>query len=197
MGGVERLAKGVCVPFDAACAATNGSVVPALDPDFTAKSGAGAGQYPIVGFFEGGLDLTAVGLGTECFPTFMVETRSSQSITAVLKDFTIGKFEQCAATIRTEIHSALDNSDGDLQGKSVAPGTPIHDLAIVTGTSGFPVPTGNVTLQLFGTTNCTGAFTSETVLLTVGSTGSTANSTNFIPAPGSRSYQAIYRGDAS
>src|SRR2546425_446301 len=90
-----------------------------------------------------------------------------------------------------------NNSDRDLQGKSVAPGTAIHDLAIVTGTSGFPLPTGNVTFQLFGTTNCTGAFTSETVLLTVGSTDSRANSTSFIPAPGSLSYQAIYNGDAN
>ena len=190
-------ANGVCDPTDSACAATNGSVVPALDPDFIAKSGAGQGQYPIVGFFEGGLDLTAIGLGGECFPTFMVETRSSQSITAVLKDFTIGKFEQCAAGIRTQIHSAIDNSDSDLQGLSVAPGTPIHDLAVVTGTAGFALPTGTVTFQLFGTINCMGAFTSETVTLAVGLTDSRANSTSFIPSPGSLSYQATYNGDSN
>src|SRR5712664_2638324 len=149
-------ANGVCDPSDSACAATNGSVVPALDPDFTSKSGAPTGFYPIVGFFEGGLDLTAIGLGSECFPTFAVETRSSQSITAVLKDFTLGSFEQCAAAIRTEIHSAADNSDPDLQGKSVAPNTTIHDLAIVTGTAGAPLPTGNVTFSLFSTGDCTG-----------------------------------------
>src|SRR3989454_10968556 len=56
-------ANGVCDPTDSACAATNGSVVPALDPDFTSKSGAPTGFYPVVGFFEGGLDLTAIGLG--------------------------------------------------------------------------------------------------------------------------------------
>ncbi len=190
-------ANGVCDPADAGCAATNGSVVPALDPDFTAKSGAGAGQYPIVGFFEGGLDLTAVGLGNECFPTFAVETRSSQSITAVLKDFTIGRFEQCVAAIRTEIHSAADNSDPDLQGTSVAPNTAIHDLAIVTGTAGAPVPTGTVTFNLFGTTNCTGASASETVALAVGSTDSRANSTSFIPLPGTLSYNATYNGDSN
>src|SRR5437867_1094738 len=188
-------ANGVCDPADAGCAATNGSVVPALDPDFLAKSGAGTGQYPIVGFFEGGLDLTAVGLGNECFPTFMVETRSSQSITAVLKDFTIGRFEQCVAAISTEIHSAANNSDSDLQGKSVAPNTAIHDLAIVTGTAGAPLPTGNVTFKLFGSIDCTGTFNSETVILTVGATDSRANSTAFVPLPGSLSYQATYNGD--
>ncbi len=190
-------ANGVCDAADAACAATNGSVVTALDPDFLAKSGAGAGQYPIVGFFEGGLDLTAIGLGRECFPTFMVETRSSQSITAVLKDFTIGRFEQCAAAIRTEIHSAADNSDPDLQGSSVVPNTTIHDLAIVTGTAGAPVPTGSVTFKLFGSIDCTGTFASETVLLTVGSTDSRANSTSFTPLPGTLSYNATYIGDSN
>ncbi len=190
-------ANGVCDPSDSACAATNGSVVPALDPDFISKSGAGQGQYPVVGFFEGGLDLTAIGLGGECFPTFMVETRSSQSITAVLKDFTLGKFEQCAATIRTEIHSAADNSDADLQGKSVAPGTLIHDLAIVTGTASFAIPTGSVTFQLFSTINCTGSFGSETVQLTAGATDSRANSTSFVPPPGTLSYRATYNGDAN
>ena len=190
-------ANGVCDPTDSACAATNGSVVPALDPDFLAKSGASTGFYPIVGFFEGGLDLTAIGLGNECFPTFMVETRSSQSITAVLKDFTIGSFERCVAAIRTEIHSAADNSDPDLQGKAVAPNTTIHDLAIVTGTEGAPVPTGSATFKLFGTIDCTGAFTSETVALTVGSTDSRANSTSFTPLPGALSYNATYNGDSN
>jgi len=190
-------ANGVCDPTDSACAATNGSVVPALDPDFTSKSGAPTGFYPVVGFFEGGLDLTAIGLGGECFPTFAVETRSSQSITAVLKDFTLGSFEQCAAAIRTEIHSAADNSDPDLQGKSVAPNTTIHDLAIVTGTAGAPLPTGNVTFKLFGSIDCTGTFNSETVVLTVGATDARANSTAFVPLPGSLSYQATYNGDSN
>ncbi len=171
--------------------------MPALDPDFTSKSGAPTGSYPVVGFFEGGLDLTAIGLGGECFPTFAVETRSSQSITAVLKDFTLGSFEQCAAAIRTEIHSAADNSDPDLQGKSIAPNTTIHDLAIVTGTAGAPLPTGNVTFKLFGSIDCTGTFTSETVLLTVGATDARANSTAFVPLPGSLSYQATYNGDSN
>jgi hypothetical protein len=196
-------ANGVCnpagggFPADIACAATNGSIVPALDPDFLSKAGAGRGLYPIVGFFEGGLDLTDIGLGRECFPTFMVETRSSQSITAVLKDFTIGRFEQCAATIRTEIHSAADDSDPDLQGHAVAPATAIHDLAIVTGTPGAPVPTGTVTFQLFGTIDCTGAAFSQSVALTVGTTDSRADSTSFTPLPGTLSYNATYNGDSN
>ncbi|PYM82808.1 MAG: hypothetical protein DME09_13040 [Candidatus Rokuibacteriota bacterium] len=195
-------ANGVCnpagtFPADVACAATNGSVIPALDPDFISKSGSGTGQYPVVGFFEGGLDLTDIGLGRECFPTFMVETRSSQSITAVLKDFTIGRFERCAATIRTEIHSAAGDSDPDLQGTSVAPNTTIHDLAIVTGTPGAPAPTGTVTFQLFSSSDCTGVASSQTVALVAGSTDSRSDSGSFTPNPGLLSYQATYNGDSN
>ena len=200
--------NGVCnpttgtIPEDATCAATNGAVVQALDPDFIPKAGAAKGQYPVVGFFEGGLDLNAVNLAQECFPTFVVETRSSASITAVLKDFTIGSFQQCDANIRTEIHSAADNSDADLQGGSVRTGTSIHDLAIVTGTQGAPVPTGTVTFKLFGNLTCTGASTPQTVGLFTGGagcpTGATcANSTAFTPAPGNVSYQATYNGDSN
>jgi hypothetical protein len=187
----------VCDGADAACAATNGGVTTALDPDFLAKSGATTGNYPVVGFFEGGLDLTAFGLGGECFPTFMVETRSSQSITAVLKDFTIGGFEQCVATIRTEIHAAADNSDSDLQGTPVAPATTIHDLAIVTGTAGAPVPTGTVTFRLFSSPDCSGSSTPETVTLTVGTTDARANSTPVFTSPPALSYNATYNGDTN
>src|SRR2546421_735999 len=86
-------ANGVCDPTDSACAATNGNVVPALDPDFTSKSGAPTGFYPVVGFFEGGLDRTAIGLGGVGFPTFPARTRSAQAITAGLHEFTIRRLE--------------------------------------------------------------------------------------------------------
>ncbi len=45
-------------------------------------------------FFEGGVDLTALGLGS-CFSNFLAETRSSQSETATLSDFVIGNFNTC------------------------------------------------------------------------------------------------------
>ncbi len=154
---------------DSACAATNGSITAALDPNFEAKSGATTGNYPIVGFFEGGVDLTEVGqaigipgIGTECLASFLVETRSSQSLSAVLKDFALGAFEKCTATITTEIHSAAHAAI-----TSATPGDVIHDLAIVTGQAGAPTPTGSVRFSFFdAVTACTGNPTStEDVVL--------------------------------
>src|SRR5262249_8983095 len=60
---------------------------------YTNKSGA---SQPAAGeFLEEGVDLTALGLGG-CFSSFLAETRSSQSPTATLSDFVIGKFELCS-----------------------------------------------------------------------------------------------------
>ena len=49
-------------------------------------------------FFEGGVDLTALGLGS-CFANFLAETRSSTSPTATLSDFVIGNFDTCRLDI--------------------------------------------------------------------------------------------------
>jgi uncharacterized repeat protein (TIGR01451 family) len=48
-------------------------------------------------FLEEGVDLTALGL-SGCFDTFLAETRSSQSPTATLSDFTLGSFPVCTIT---------------------------------------------------------------------------------------------------
>ncbi len=52
-------------------------------------------------FFEGGLDITqAFGAGNvPCFSSFLEETRSSQSPTAVLKDFLLGSFPVCHVSV--------------------------------------------------------------------------------------------------
>src|SRR5207249_1100170 len=74
----------VCDPGDIACAITNSGGEASPWP-YTPKSGA-SGFFPSLSFFEGGVDLNALNLGNVCFASFAGETRSSQSITAELKD---------------------------------------------------------------------------------------------------------------
>lgn len=209
--------NGVCnpgngFPSDAACAATNGIAVDALDPDFIQKSGDDPGQYPIVGFFEGGLNLSAIGLGNECFPTFAVETRSSQSITAVLKDFTLGSFERCFASIATDI---IENTGGtSVLNGTVMPTTVIHDEATVTGNAGGPNPgvggdgncdTGTrdckVMFKFFDSNNCSGTPSTEEVnCLSNGDGTCTAKSSDFTTSVNTSrgySYKANYKGDSN
>jgi len=55
--------------------------------------------FPPGGFFEGALDLTALGLDDVCFTTFLAESRSSASLDAVLKDFAGGSFPVCSISV--------------------------------------------------------------------------------------------------
>ncbi len=69
-------------------------------------------------FFEGGVDITqafaAVGGSVPCFSSFLVETRSSQSTSAVLKDFISGGFPVCSMNITKECGVSSVNAAGTL-----------------------------------------------------------------------------------
>lgn len=99
-------------------------------------------SHPTNTFVEAGVDLTAVlnTTGDSCFSTFLAETRSSQEITAELKDFTGGTFNTCPpAPITTTATPG---------GTAVLPGTAQHDVATV-GTADTPA-TGTVSFFLCG-----------------------------------------------
>ena len=51
-----------------------------------------ANIFPKGGFFEGGVNLTQLGISSVCFASFLAETRSSQSTDATLKDLVTGTF---------------------------------------------------------------------------------------------------------
>lgn len=152
-----------CDSLDHICAATSCPVVttvhgkltcsgttPSLNPAFSDKSGTGTGLYGPVAFFEGGLDLGAAGLAGECFSSFLLETRSSQTLNAVLKDFILGNFESCTGTVATDIH---DQSHTVVT--EVVVGTKIHDYATVTGEIDTTAPSGTVTFSFFDNATCT------------------------------------------
>jgi hypothetical protein len=82
---------------DPFCATVNATATGSPWP-FTPKTGP-AGTFQKGEFYEGGIDLAALNLGDECFSSFILETRSSQSVDAVLKDFVAGGFESCGANI--------------------------------------------------------------------------------------------------
>ena len=77
------------------CALTNLGPTPSPWP-YQAKKGP-ADSFPVASFFEGGINISEIfrkqGLPVPCFASFLVETRSSTSVTAQLKDFVIDSFE--------------------------------------------------------------------------------------------------------
>jgi uncharacterized repeat protein (TIGR01451 family)/fimbrial isopeptide formation D2 family protein len=156
---------------------------------YTPKSGTN-NVFPGNALFEGGLDLTALGLATGCFSTFMAETRSSQETTATLSDFAIGGFSFCEKpSLATQVSAA-----------SINVGESVTDLATLSGNKG-PV-TGTVDFFVCGPTQsaqeCTtgGASAGSGVTVTNGSATSdpvTANApgvycfrTEFTPEAGSK-----------
>jgi hypothetical protein len=117
--------------------------------------------------YEGGVNLSSLNLGGECFASVASETRSSQSTTAVLKDFVLGSFGDCSSGITTTPQtgaggaiSADANSNG-VPDLSIGTGSvTVRDHAVVT-VSGVTTWTGSVAFSLCGplalsptTTNC-------------------------------------------
>jgi hypothetical protein len=90
------------------CATVNTSAGVPTPWEFTDKSG--NDTYGVGELYEGGVNLSDpdLGLSGECFASFLVETRSSQSVDAVLKDFIMGNFQACESSI-TSTQSWLPN----------------------------------------------------------------------------------------
>ena len=61
--------------------------------------------------FEGGVNITQIfeGSTAPCFASFLAETRSSTSVSAVLKDFVLGAFPVCGVNITANCPSSRIN----------------------------------------------------------------------------------------
>ena len=173
------------VPDNAACAATNGGVVDALDPRFlSSQSGSIQGKYPALTFFEVGLSLIDLGLGTECFPNYIVEGRQSQSVTSSLNDFTFGQFQSCDAGIVTKASGP------------VTVGAMITDTATLSGTTGGATPTGTITFKAYNDSMCTNQV-NTTSTKTVSGFGDYTSDAYPTTAAGTIYWIASYSGDAN
>ena len=156
-GFTDNRCGGSTVTDDVACATVNAGQIqsPWL---FTDQGGAPANKIAANELYEGGLDLTGLGFGGACFSSMLLNTRSSQSGTSVLQDFALGSFALCGASMTTT------PSAGTTDATSVSPGTPVTDMATVTGTgiASPPTPQGNVTFYICGPTATTSTATCDT-----------------------------------
>jgi hypothetical protein len=78
--------------------------------------------------YEAGLNLSNLGFGNECFASVLAESRSSDSTTAVLKDFVLSNFGACTTTLSTT--AAGPTGDGSIGGGSVSSGVDNATLTI-------------------------------------------------------------------
>jgi hypothetical protein len=85
------------------CAKVNQDLIPASAiPWLTETKKPGntpSNDLDVSEFFEGGINLTALGLGDQCFSTFLGVTRSSPSLTATIFDYALGGIDLCALEV--------------------------------------------------------------------------------------------------
>jgi hypothetical protein len=132
------------------CATANQFVVtspwaytPKANSGGTAGPDGGTAKFGVAEFMEGGINMTALGLGNECFSTFDAESRASHSVTSTLSDFVLGGFGSCSATLTTQ-RSKTTLSIGD--------SAPTDTASINVGGAGGnpPAPGGTVSFYLCG-----------------------------------------------
>jgi len=131
-GTLDKLATGnVCTgspAVDKACAVTNsGPINPSWPFDDKFTNGTN-NPIPEDSFFEGGIDLDALFAPGKapCFGSFLAETRASQAVDAVLKDFTGGAFNTC---VPPTIETTSSTATADF-------GATVHDTATLSGNDG-------------------------------------------------------------
>jgi hypothetical protein len=202
-GGVNENRDCAAVTTDDFCASVNefdGAVAPWLFKNKSNQTSFGHGEL-----YEGGLNLTTLGLQEECFSSFMAETRSSQSVTATLKDFILGGFEACEADVTT----TPSDANGDPLPTVQINGT-IYDYALIEGSGSNNPPTGTMDFYVCspaqltggvcatGGTEVNGPIGNDSVTVTpiAGTSDSEALSSGFSPnAIGTWCWRGEYSGD--
>ena len=185
------------IPGDPFCGLVNPVDGVAAPWPYTDKSG--NNTYLQGEFLEAGINLSLLpNIASECFASFLAETRSSTSTTATLKDFVLGNFGNCVATMSTQVSNA----------GPVTPGTAVHDRATIVGNQPSKTPSGTVTFFLCGpiaTGACDGTTNVGTSIGTgtLSGSGSTASAdspdvnTGTGLTPGRYCFRAEWPGDAN
>ena len=196
---------GVCgsATSDTMCAIANAATVGTqwAPGNTTAPAGSAFGLQSNT-FVESGIDLTAaLGGNVPCFTYFQAETRSSNQLTATLKDFSAGNFSNCAPpNVATQLKNAADNSNTS----SVVVGSSVYDTATISGASG--IPKGTLTYGLFSDSTCQtpatsplfpGSSSTATVTLNADGTVPQSPTLTFTQAGATYYWQASYSGDVA
>ena len=114
---------------DTACGAVNTATVSGFTWPTTNKETKDSTSVSTNAFYEMGIDVTALEPNAGCFTGVLMDTRTSASPSATIKDYLLGNLSTCVHTTTTT-HAS--------QTGTVAPGTPVTDTASVTASVGTP-----------------------------------------------------------
>jgi hypothetical protein len=194
---------------DSICATTNSGpnaiTGEITTPWLTANKADGVGhKLQSAEFFEGGIDLTATGLGGACFSTFVGDTRSSQSLTATLFDYAQGTLGACTSGAVTTPSAGQNGTVSIGAGASLSETDSATITTSATGSFGGTVKfwlCGPLTLT--STSNCSAGgvqiglpLTGETVTGAAG-TATVGSDTATITKVGRYCWRAEYSGDTA
>jgi hypothetical protein len=123
---------------------------PFVDKSNTANNQAINGE-----FYEGGVNLSALDLGDECFASIASESRSSTSTTAVLKDFVLGSFGECGSMTTTTPQTGAgvtltDSNSNGVPDVSIGTGSVVVQDHAVVSVTGIETWAGSVAFSLCG-----------------------------------------------
>jgi hypothetical protein len=163
-------------PNDSFCGLVNSNTI-TMPWSFTDKSGTPNNGALNGEFYEGGVNLTKLGLANKCFSSVASETRSSTSTTATLKDFVLGNLQNCGSTTTTQSNITGSTSIGT---GSVA----VSDSATVAVKDITPW-SGTVQFHLRGPIG-----TALEVSTDIGTPVAVSNSTPTVSSPGSTTVTA-------
>ena len=124
-------------PATATCAASGDNALAVIN-NTAVVDAAWRQDIPINAFFEGGINLTALGLDADCFSSFMAQSRSSTSFDSTLSDFVLGQFSLC---VKPNLLTSVDD-------QTITIGGSVTDTATLSGSKG-PV-TGTVSFFVCG-----------------------------------------------
>jgi len=127
-GGSEASLDLIAVTPAQAVAVVNAQDEPSPWP-YVPKSGT-SGTFPTGAFFEGAVDLGAIGV-TGCFNAFIAETRSSQELNAQLKDFIFGSFD-AIPQVTVDDEDICEGGEGELCAEATG-GVPPYSYEWSTG----------------------------------------------------------------
>jgi prealbumin domain-containing protein len=132
--------KSTVDPGNPTCATSNTAALGSI-PWLTENKSDGVGHILQAGeFFEGGIDLTPLGLANGCFNTFLADTRSSQSLTATLYDYSLGNLGECKSFITTTPVDASNHANPPATTIPLAPAdakVTVQDQTVIS-TTGAP-----------------------------------------------------------
>jgi uncharacterized repeat protein (TIGR01451 family) len=152
-----------CANGNEGCSIVNSAGINVSWP-YLAKFGSNSTTIPQGGFYEGGLDITDIftkifgdTASLPCFSSFLIETRSSQTTSAVLKDFIAGAFNICGMGISkacADPNGGSVNPDGEsihFEFTGAVTNTGIGALSNVTIVD--TLPTGATTVKFYTDTS--------------------------------------------